>query len=143
MSTPNTHLMSLGTYFSFVIRDRWGGSPGGPGSPLDSAQNVLAVRDAAQPATVRAAPARERTTSSAVQASAYFAVMSNRFASWGPAARSAQQSVTTNVGNPAWTESTTEARTQPDVVAPHTSTVSTRVATSIAATEVPRSEEHT
>src|SRR3712207_2987004 len=67
--------------------------------------------------------------------------MSNRFASCGPAARSAQQSVTTNVGNPAWTESTTEARTQPDVVAPHTSTVSTRAATSIAATEVPANAE--
>src|SRR3712207_5702512 len=67
--------------------------------------------------------------------------MSNRFASCGPAARSAQQSVTTNVGNPAWTESTTEARTQPDVVAPHTSTVSTRAATSTAATGVAENAE--
>jgi hypothetical protein len=39
-----------------------------------------------------------------VHASAYFAVMSNRFAPCGPAARSAQQSVTTNVGKPCWTE---------------------------------------
>ena len=58
--------------------------------------------------------------------------MSNRFASCGPAERSAQQSVTTKVGKPCWTESTTEARTHPEVVAPSTSTLSAWLATSSA-----------
>lgn len=67
--------------------------------------------------------------------------MSNRFASCGPRARSTQQSGTTNVVNPCCTESTTEARTHPEVVAPSTIAVSTPFATTSEHRGVPKNAD--
>ena len=58
--------------------------------------------------------------SSTLTTSAYFAWMSKRFASWGAWARSPTQSRGTIVGQPYWSRSIAVARTQPEVVAPHT-----------------------
>ena len=67
----------------------------------------------------RRAPRRGSTTS------AYFAWMSNRFASCGACARSPTHSRGTIVGQPCWSRSIAVARTQPLVVAPQRMTVST------------------
>ena len=56
--------------------------------------------------------------------SAYFALISNRFASWGSGALSPQASLAMTVMNPLDIESIQVARTQPEVVKPPITKVS-------------------
>src|SRR5439155_8619427 len=90
------------------------------------------------------APTRPGTLSTYASASAsgttsaYFAWMSNRFASCGAFARSPTHSRGTSVGQPYWSRSIAVARTQPLVVAPQRITVSTPCETRIEARFVPK-----
>ncbi|GDY51165.1 hypothetical protein SVIO_017880 [Streptomyces violaceusniger] len=67
--------------------------------------------------------------------------MSKSAASAGPSARSPTQARGTSTGKPDWTASTTVARTQPLVVAPHTTTVSRPRPVRVAARLVPKKAE--
>src|SRR6185437_9555518 len=80
-------------------------------------------------------------TSSSATTSAYFASMSNRFASCGACARSATHSRGTSVGYPYWSRSTAVARMQPLVVAPQRITESTPCETRIAGRFVPKNAD--
>src|SRR5581483_2463865 len=73
--------------------------------------------------------------------SAYFAWMSNRFASCGACARSATHSRGTIVGQPYWSRSIAVARMQPLVVAPQRTTESTPCETRIEARFVPKNPD--
>ena len=79
--------------------------------------------------------------SSVVTRSAYLAPISNRFASWGSGAMSPQALETTIVMKPLLIESMQLARTQPDVVKPVNRIVSTCMAVSIAASDVPKNAD--
>ena len=78
------------------------------------------------------------SASSSETTSAYFAWMSNRFASCGACARSPTHSRGTSVGQPYWSRSIAVARMQPLVVAPQRTTESTSCETRIEARFVPK-----
>ena len=104
-------------------RPRGEGRPGSVTPPRRPARHAL---------DVARAPRSTETTS------AYFALMSKRFASCGACARSATHSRGTIVGQPYWSRSIAVARTQPLVVAPQRITESTPWVIRIEARFVPK-----